>query len=150
MVQVASREVVTSHNDSGETVTKRKRQSTAPVPEEHPQQAYRTKKTILRSYQTIWYILGFIQVLLAFRFILRMLGANAASGFGNLIYSLSYPFAAPFFGLFGTSREGVYVIEWTTLVAMAVYTLVAYGLVHLFQLIKPTTPEEVEGTVDTV
>ena len=40
------------------------------------------------------------------------------------------------------------VFEWSTLIAMAVYAILAYGLVALFQLIKPTNPEEVEQNVD--
>lgn len=120
----------------------------APVASEHPQQSYQKKKVIFRTYQIIWYLLGVVEVLLGFRVILRALGANQGSGFTDLIYSLSAPLAQPFSGIFGVTAEGGYVIEWTTFVAMAVYALLAYGLVMLFQLVKPTTPEEVEQTVN--
>lgn len=32
---------------------------------------------------------------------------------------------------------------------MIVYAVIAYGLVYLFQLVKPTTPEEIEEGVRT-
>lgn len=113
-----------------------------------PQKTYQTKKAIFRSYQIIWYILGVIEVILAFRVVLKLLGANAFSGFASFIYAVSGPFALPFSGILGTTISANSVFEWSTLIAMMVYFIVAYGIVALFQLIKPTNPEEVEGTVD--
>lgn len=120
---------------------------TPQVQTEHPQKVYDKKKIIFRTYQVIWYILGVIETLLAFRIFLRMSGAYP-SGFTNLIYFLSAPFALPFRGILKTTDE-VGVIEWSTLVAMAVYVLLAYGLVNLLQFIKPVTPQEVEKEVDS-
>jgi hypothetical protein len=129
--------------------TKQVQAVTPPIKVEHPQQVFEKKKVIFRTYQVIWYVLGVIEVLLAFRIVLRALGANPSSGFTNLIYSLSDPFALPFSGIFGVTyaAEGA-VIEWSTFVAGIVYLLVAYGLIQLFQLLKPTTPQEVEENVD--
>lgn len=123
--------------------------TTQAVASEPPQKVYEKKKVIFRVYQLVWYVLGVIEVLLVFRVVLLMLGANRGSGFVNLIYALSAPLAQPFRGIFGITATGGNVFEWTSLVAMVVYAVVAYGLVQLFQLIKPTTPEEVEQTVDT-
>lgn len=113
-----------------------------------PSGAYKQKKVIFRAYQIIWYILGIIEVLLVFRFILKMFAANPASGFANLIYTLSQPFVAPFNGLFNIAVVQGSVFEWTTIVAGVVYAIIAYGLVKLFQLIKPTNPREVSQKVD--
>lgn len=112
-----------------------------------PQKTYDTKKAIFRTYQVIWYILGVIEVVLALRVILKLLGANAESGFTNLIYSVSNPLALPFAGILGITGS-VMILEWSTLIAMAVYAIVAYGIVALFQLVKPTNPQEVDETVD--
>lgn len=105
-----------------------------------PQKTYDTKKAIFRTYQVIWYILGVIEVVLAFRVLLKLLGASTLSGFTNFIYAVSDPFALPFAGILGVSAS--------TLIAMAVYAIVAYGLVALFQLVKPTNPQEVNQTID--
>lgn len=113
-----------------------------------PQKDYQTKKVIFRSYQIIWYVLGVIEVLLAFRILLKLLGANPYSGFVNFIYAMSNPFALPFAGILGITATSDVVLEWSTLIAMAVYAVVAYGVVALFQLVKPTNPEEVDQTVD--
>ena len=115
-----------------------------------PQKTYDTKKAIFRSYQIIWYILGVIEIVLAFRVILKLLGANTFSGFTSFIYAISGPFALPFAGILGTTVSSYYVFEWSTLIAMAVYAVIAYGIVALFQLVKPTNPQEVAKAVDSV
>lgn len=80
----------------------------------------------------IYIIGGTIMGLLAIRFLLSLLGANQANGFANLIYSLSYPFAAPFFGLFSYSAQlGVARFEFETLVAIAVYALLTWFLIRV-------------------
>src|SRR3989344_7198484 len=117
-----------------------------PVLENPPQKTYKTKKMIFRTYQVIWYILGVVEILLFFRFLLRFIGANPSSGFTNGIYTLSAPFALPFGGIVPATINGNSVFEWSTLIAMAVYAVIAWGIVELFQLIKPVNPNEVEQT----
>ena len=89
----------------------------------------------LLAARIIYYILGVIEVLLAFRFVLALLGANRANPFADFIFSVSYPFAAPFFSLFGYQPSyGSAQLEMGTLVAMAVYALIAWGIVKLIRL----------------
>lgn len=86
----------------------------------------------------VWYVAGVLLVLLGFRFVLALLGANPNNGFADFIYSVSYPFVAPFFGLFGYSTQyGISRFEIYTLVAMAVYGVVAWGIARLFTLDRP-------------
>lgn len=81
------------------------------------------------------FIAGILLILLAFRFVLMLLAANQENAFANFVYVLSYPFAAPFFGLFGyTIRYGVSQFELSTLVAIAVYALIAYGITRLINI----------------
>lgn len=86
----------------------------------------------------IWYVASVILVLLAFRFVLALLGANPNNQFANFIYTVSHPFVAPFFSLFGYRLQyGVSRFETYTLVAMAVYAIIAYGLARLVTLGRP-------------
>lgn len=111
-------------------------------------QGYRQKKVIFRVYQVIWYVLGVIESLLAFRFMLKLLAANPLSGFTNFIYTSTALIVLPFKNIFpATVAEGS-VLEWSVIIAAIVYLIGAYGLVQLFQLIKPTSPEEVEQKLD--
>lgn len=130
-------------------VTEVKTQSNQPpVVTEPAQKVYTKKKAIFRIYQVIWYLVGVIETLLIFRLILKMLGANPNSGFTNLVYTLSDPFALPFRGIFQTQFVEGSVFEWSTIVAGIVYFILAYGIVQLFQMAKPTTPQEVEEKVN--
>ena len=99
-------------------------------------------KPLYRGTQIVWYIVGILEALLAFRFVLKLLGANAQAGFTNFIYSITAPFAAPFLNVFKIPRVEGSVFEWTTLLAMLVYFLVALAIIKLFVMSKPvSTPE---------
>ena len=90
--------------------------------------------------RVIWYVAGVLLVLLAFRFVLALLGANPSNGFANFIYGTSHPFVAPFFSLFSYNTQlGVSRVEIYTLVAMAVYAVIAWGLARLVTLGRPHT-----------
>lgn len=146
MDQIKVEEITTVEKSSPAQVVRKVTKVAPPlVQTEHPQKVFEKKKIIFRTYQVIWYILGVIEILLAFRIFLRMSGAYP-SGFTNLIYFLSAPLAVPFRGILKITNEGA-VIEWSTFVAMIVYLLLAYGLVKLLQFIKPVTPQEVEKEV---
>jgi len=148
--QQTETKVTSVSNPAPQQVIKTVKTVTPPaVGKESPQKVYQTKKAIFRTYQVIWYILGVIEVLLGFRIFLKMLGANPFSGFTDLIYTITNPFALPFYGIFGVTVTEQAVFEWSTIVAGIVYALLAYGLIQLFQLIKPTNPVEVEQSVDS-
>ncbi len=105
-----------------------------------------TTKPLYRGTQIVWYILGIIEALLAFRFILKLLAANPSAGFTSFIYGITYIFATPFLAVFRNTRvvEGS-VFEWTTLLAMFVYWLIAVGIINLFLMGKTvSTPEAAE------
>ena len=57
-------------------------------------------KPLYRGTQIVWYVLGIFEVLLAFRFILKLLGANSAADFTEFIYGTTYVFAQPFLSVF--------------------------------------------------
>jgi hypothetical protein len=99
-------------------------------------------KPLYRGTQIVWYILGLIEVLLAFRFVLKFLAANPDAGFTSFIYGVTYVFAAPFLSVFRITQIAGSVFEWTTILAMLVYLIVAYGIVKLFLMGKTvSTPE---------
>ena len=148
-VEEEVQEVTTVETATPKQVVTTKKVVSPPVVEEHPKKVYQEKKIIFRAYQFIWYILGVVEVLLGFRVLLKMLGANPFSGFTAMIYGLSDPLAQPFLGILQAMVVGNSVFELSTFIAMIVYAIVAYGIVQLVQFIKPVSPEEVEQTVDT-
>ncbi len=107
---------------------------TTPVPEQAD--ATKTQKT---EY-VIYYFLGALEILLAFRLVLKITGASLSSGFVGLIYGLSGIFVLPFEGIFrrGVSQglETASVLEPSTIVAMIVYAILAWGGVKLALLLS--------------
>ena len=82
----------------------------------------------------IYTILGILEILLGLRFALKLIAANAASGFAVFIYGITSPFVAPFRALVGTPTAGRTVFETTTLIAMAVYWLLTWVIVRVLQV----------------
>ncbi len=101
-----------------------------------------TTKPLFKGTQIAWYLLSLLEVVLAFRFVLKLTGANAGAGFTSFIYGLTWPFTAPFLAVFPmTTIEGS-IFEWTTLLAMLVYWMIALAIVRLFLMSKTvSTPE---------
>lgn len=106
--------------------------------------SYNSPRTrpLFRGTQVVWYIVGLIEALLAFRFLLKILAANPSAGFTDIIYTLTGPLVAPFVAVFRTARVEGSVFEWTTLLAMLVYWLLGIAVIKLFVMSKPvSTPE---------
>lgn len=87
--------------------------------------------------RVVWFVFAVIEILIAIRFVLMLTGANAAAGFVNMIYGVSGIFMAPFVAIFGVQRVGGATFEWSALVAIAVYALIAWGITALIHAVNP-------------
>jgi uncharacterized membrane protein len=104
--------------------------------------------------QVIWTVLGILEVLLALRFVLKLIGANPASGFATFMYGVTGVFTGPFSSLVSNWVSGDTVLEVTTLIAMAIYALIFWGVVRIIPLfterasariVTRTTQEQTPG-----
>jgi len=101
-----------------------------------------TTKPLFKGTQIVWYLLSILEVLLVFRFMLKLTGANASAGFTSFLYALTWPFTAPFLAVFPRTTVQGSIFEWTTLLAMLVYWMIALAIVRLFLMSKTvSTPE---------
>ena len=107
-----------------------------------------TTKPLYRGTQIVWYILSLLEALLAFRFALKLLGANPAAGFTSFIYGATKLFVAPFLNVFRISKVEGSVFEWTTLLAMLVYLFIAWGIIKLFLMGKTVSTPEAAAKLD--
>ncbi len=96
-----------------------------------------------RATQAIYAAFAVLEVLIAFRVVLKLLAANPANLFAQLIYGITEPFVLPFQGLFVTPQAAGVVLELSSILAIFVYMLIAYGLVRLVWLLfdRPYTCE---------
>ncbi len=121
--------------------------TTQEVPTGPSAHTQKEKREIFRTYHIVYYILSVLEALLAFRFVLRLFGANPGAGFVDFIYSVSGLFLAPFFGVFGTPRLGGSALEFSTLLAMAVYAALAYAVIRLIRIITATKEGKIAADV---
>jgi len=104
-----------------------------------------TTKPLFRGTQIMWYLLSLLEILLAFRFVLKLMGANPEAGFTSFIYAITWPFTAPFLAVFSKTTVQGSIFEWTTLLAMLVYWLIAIGIIRILLMSKTvSTPEAAE------
>ncbi len=89
-----------------------------------------------RTQRIIYFIASAIAVLILLRFVLLALGANPENAFANFIYGVSGVFVAPFNTLFGDPTLGRSVFEISSLVAIAVYYLLAWGIAKIVTLVS--------------
>ena len=100
--------------------------------------------TLYRSTQIIWYIFYILEALLLFRFVLKLLGANGAAGFTQMIYAITALPLAPFRFVFGTNSVGSSIFDWSTLLAMLVYYFVALALIKAFAMSRSVNEIEAD------
>lgn len=79
-------------------------------------------------------------MLLAFRLVLKITGASLTSAFVGLIYGLTGIFILPFEGIFrrgyAQGVETTSILEPSTLVAIVVYAVLAWGIVKLIRVLS--------------
>lgn len=88
-----------------------------------------------RAAQLDYLIFGIIEVLIAARVILEILGANPHAGFTSVINGITAPFVAFFQGVFPTPQGGGSRLEISAVLAIAVYALLAWGSVRVIQIL---------------
>jgi uncharacterized protein YggT (Ycf19 family) len=96
----------------------------------------RRSYNLTRIAQFVWLVAGVLETLFAARVILKVIIANQAAGFAQFITNVTAPFLAPFTGLMknSTASNGS-VLEITTIIAMLVYALLAWGVVKLIWIV---------------
>ena len=102
-----------------------------------------------KATQLIWLLLGILEVMLVLRFALKLIAANPASPIAVAIYGFTGLFLIPFAGLTATPAVGGMVLEITTLIAMAVYALIAYAVERVVWLIFYRPQEALVSTTRT-
>jgi hypothetical protein len=94
----------------------------------------------VRSEQAVWLVTGIVTALLIIRFVFKLLAASTQASFVTFIYDLTQLFVAPFHGIFNTAANGHNVFEPESVVAIAIYLLIGWGLASLVRVVTRGGP----------
>ena len=113
--------------------------ASAPAQTSTPAPAERVSVTEQAAYNfraaaVVGFVVGVIDIVIAARFLGKLLGASSQSQFVTLIYNVSSPLVAPFKGIFGNGGSSANSFETASLVAIVVYALIGWGLVVLIRI----------------
>jgi uncharacterized protein YggT (Ycf19 family) len=96
-----------------------------------------TRQVIVSRFaKFLWLVAALITGLITFRFLLKLIGANAATPFVDFVYSLTDVLVAPFNGIVTSptfSNGGI--VEIGALFAIIVYLLAFWAVVRLFRIL---------------
>ena len=122
-------------------------QQPAPAPSAAPQSSSITEegRYNFRAAAIVGFVVGVADILIAARFLGKLLGASSQSAFVSFIYQVSSPLVAPFKGIFANAGSSSNSFETASLVAIVVYAVLGWGIVMLIRIItaprgtKPAT-----------
>jgi hypothetical protein len=98
--------------------------------------------------QLIWLFLGILEALIALRIFFKLIGVNSTNAFATLLYGFTNLFVAPFASLIGAPASDGMVLEISSIIAMIVYFLFAWGLERIVYVLfyRPRGPVSVSQT----
>jgi hypothetical protein len=114
------------------------------MPPREQQKKQARKYRVARVMDYLQWVLYALEILFLMRFVLKLLGADPTNQFAVTLYNFTGFFLAPFESIVPSTQlgtNGVTIIEWSTLVGMAVYALLFY-LVKLLLRITVSRPHE--------
>lgn len=95
----------------------------------------------------VYFVFGVIVSLLAIRFVFSLFAANTAAPFVRFIYGVTDVFMIPFNAIFANQRVNASTFEWSVLIAIVIYALIAWAIVAFIHAVSPRSHS---GTVETV
>jgi YggT family protein len=102
------------------------------------------KYGVAKAMDYLQWVLFALEMLFLLRFVLKLLGADPNNPFAQALYNFTGFFLYPFLGIVPSTTigpNGNGVIEWSTLIGMAVYALLFY-LIKLLLRITISRPQE--------
>jgi uncharacterized protein YggT (Ycf19 family) len=88
-----------------------------------------------RVAQTVYLLVGVVEALIITRVALKLLAANSGVGFVRFVYGVSSPLVTPFRGIFPTPVSNTNVLELSSLLAIAIYGLIAWAIVRMIAIL---------------
>ena len=90
------------------------------------------RNEILSFRRGVYLLLNIVQVLLIAEFLVKLFALSPVNPFVAFLNTITYPLTAPF-GAFVTWISPYFAINWSIVIAMVVYAIIAYLFVSLFE-----------------
>jgi hypothetical protein len=90
--------------------------------------------------QLLWLLFGILEGLIVLRFLLKLIAANPANPFADLVYQVTDIFLWPFYGLTETPSVDGIVLEIPSVIALIVYAFISWVLVKIVWLLLYRSP----------
>jgi hypothetical protein len=112
------------------------------------EQGRKQRVVTFKATQIIWLLLGLLEASIGLRIVFKLIAVNAANPFAKLLYGVTNLFVAPFKSLVGNPASGNNVLEITSIIAMLVYLLIAWGIERIVYVLlyRPRGPVSVRQT----
>ena len=106
--------------------------------EEYSLETGKRRSTLTWIINSIYFLVGSLEVLLVLRFLLRLSGANTRNSVSQFIAMLSAPFVAPFSTLYVSpvTSDGANIFDLNVLIALIVYPLLGWLGVRLVRFVS--------------
>jgi hypothetical protein len=113
----------------------------APQPHTDKSKIPDRKSVASKMVELVYVLMIILESILGLRFVFKLLGANPENILTSFLYQMTMVFTIPFEGLFRTPIQNNiavsrYELEFTTLVAMAVYALIAFIVVKIIDIFR--------------
>lgn len=101
-----------------------------------------------KAKQLIWLGLAALEFAIGLRILFKLMAANADNFLAKLLYGFTDLFLFPFAGLTASPSSGGIVLEITSLIAMVIYAVLAWGAAKLVEVIfyRPRSSDSVKVT----
>ncbi|MHB1454255.1 MAG: hypothetical protein ACYCYM_09940 [Saccharofermentanales bacterium] len=128
-----------------ETVTQQIRPSVNTEPVSQQTQTVKTHTENLGARNIVGAFFGLVEILIGFRFVLKLFGANTGSGFVQFMNGITGFFVNLFKGIFAETSigSGNAVFEPASIIAMIVVALIAW---FVFKLMTPKSEKRTDQT----
>lgn len=96
-----------------------------------------------RISKVFYIILGLLELLLAMRVVLILIGTVSEAAFTAFVYRFSQYLVGPFQGTVPPSAFGSFVVEWDSIIAMLVYAIGVFIFMKILKMILPKSPDAI-------
>lgn len=85
----------------------------------------------------VGFVVGVIELLLTLRFMFEFFAVNAHASFVAWLYGATASLVNPFAGILPNLNLGGFIIDFSTLAALIIYTLIGYLILRIFSHLDP-------------